>query len=118
MTLWDILDSAQYFQQFTVYVTNAYDQNVLIGRGTRAEMLVQESEGELDRVFGHLMDKVEYFSIKNSRLIIFLRDEHYNEQLEVQYSEEYVKHWNTLDPSTRPFLYGIETEQFRDVGDD
>lgn len=44
MRLYDILECAMYYQKFSVYITNAYDQNLLIGRGTRAEMLAEMAE--------------------------------------------------------------------------
>ena len=43
MTLHDVLSSVQYFQPLSVYLRNDYDQNFLIGRGTRPEMLDRKS---------------------------------------------------------------------------
>jgi len=108
MTLCDILNTAQYFQKFEVYVTNAYDQNVLIGNGERQEMLDNWEE-----VFDHLMDTVEYFSTEkfsdNGAIVIMLRDKHYEERLETQFSDkDYTSKWSPSDPKSRPFKYAVE----------
>lgn len=114
MKLWDILYTAQYFQQFTIYVMNAYDQNVLIGRGTRAEMLAEEREEGDNTLFNNLQNEVEYFHTKGSKLIVFVRDANYDKPLEEQYLERQVARWDYKDPKKRPFLYGIETEEYQD----
>ena len=115
MTLYDLLSTGQYFQMYSVYVTNTYGQNIPISRGTLNEMLayiVNESDGTL---FYHLMDKVEYYHITDKGvMVVFIRDEHFEEMAQKQYFEEDVKKWNSLDPQTRPYLYGIETEEYTD----
>lgn len=108
MTLWDMLNAAQYFQKFEVYVTNAYDQNVLVGNGVRQEMLANGEE-----IFDHLMDTVEYFSTEkfsdNGAIVIMLRDKHYEEPLENQYwNKDYTSKWSPSDPKSRPFKYSVE----------
>lgn len=104
MTFWDILDCAQYYQQFEVYVTNAYDQNLLIGNGDREDMLSN------DTIFHHLMDKVEYFTVRgyDSTIVLFIRDKHFEELLQKQYDESYTKTWRAHDPKSRPFKYSSE----------
>ena len=47
MILYDILRVTRYWQRFCCYVTNAYDQNVPIGFGTRRELLDEEQNDEL-----------------------------------------------------------------------
>lgn len=108
MTLWDMLNGAQYFQKFEVYVTNAYDQNVLVGNGVRQEMLANGEE-----IFDHLMDTVEYFSTEkfsdNGAIVIMLHDKHYEEPLENQYwNKDYTSKWSPSDPKSRPFKYSVE----------
>lgn len=107
MTLWDILNVAQYFQKFEVYVTNAYDQNVLIGNGVRQELLANWEE-----IFDHLMDTVEYFSTEkfsdNGVIVIMLHDKHYEERLETQFCIDYTSQWSLSDPESRPFKYSVE----------
>ena len=63
MILHGLLDSSVYSQQFSVYLTNDYDQNLLIGRGTREEMLNED-----ESFFSHLMDKVVVWEIRGDRL--------------------------------------------------
>lgn len=113
MKLWDILEASQYMQIFSIYVTNVYDQNIPVARGTLSEMQYYDlDDGEL---FCRLMDDVEYFHItKKGVMVLFIRDKHYEERAESQYSENYVKIWDRRDPLTRPFLFGIETEQYTD----
>ena len=113
MTLYDLLNAGQYMQMYSVYVTNAYGQNIPISRGTLTDMLayiVNESDSTL---FVHLMDKVEYYHItEKGVMVVFLRDEHYEETADYNYSDDYVDRWNPLDPKTRPYLHGIETEEY------
>ena len=113
MTLYDLLNTGQYMQMYSVYVTNAYDQNIPISRGTLSYMLayiVNESDSTL---FEHLMDKVEYYhTTEKGVMVIFLRDEHFEETADYNYSDDYVDKWNPRDPKTRPYLYGIETEEY------
>lgn len=85
MKLYDILEAALYSQQFSVYITNIYDQNLLIGRGTRAEML-DERNGEQGDIFNHLMDKVSHWVIRNGRMIVFIEDEYCNDRVEKRFS--------------------------------
>lgn len=114
MTLWDLLEAAQYEQVFSIYTHNAYDQNFPIARGTRSEMMAIDAEGE-GELFEHLMHKIEnYMFNKNGLMVIFLRDEKYNSRADEYYSAEIAKRWNNLDPDTRPWLYRTETEAYTD----
>lgn len=115
MTLYDIVSKAQYMQVFSIYLTNAYDQNIPIARGTRNEMLELDAEENEEDFFKHLMCQVEYYHItENGVMVIFIRDEHFEEQASYNYSDEYVKRWDKFNPKTRPWLHGIETEEYTD----
>lgn len=57
MTLYDIVASAQYMQVFSIYLTNDYDQNIPIARGTRSDMIENDEDNEED-FFNHLMCEV------------------------------------------------------------
>ena len=115
MKLYDIVSKAQYMQVFSIYLTNAYDQNIPIARGTRSEMISMDVDGNEEGFFDHLMCDVEYFHITDKGvMVVFIRDEHFEEQASYNYSDEYVKRWNNLDPKTRPWLHGIETEEYTD----
>ena len=112
MILYDILDTAQYFQKFTIYITNAYDQNLCIGRGTRAEML--DEAKNCSSVFDHLLDKVEYWCVSKcteNQIVVFIRDEYYGERVEKRFSQS--DKWGT-DVNSRPYRYSIETEEYTD----
>ena len=115
MTLYDIVSKAQYMQVFSIYLTNAYDQNIPIARGTRNEMIGLDAEENDENFFNHLMCQVEYYHItENGVMVIFIRDEHFEEQASYNYSDEYVKRWDKFNPKTRPWLHGIETEEYTD----
>ena len=115
MTLYDIVSKAQYMQVFSIYLTNAYDQNIPIARGTRNEMIGLDAEENEEDFFNYLMCQVEYYHItENGVMVIFIRDEHFEERASYNYSDEYVKIWDTFNPKTRPWLHGIETEEYTD----
>lgn len=113
MTLFELLDKGQFFQIYSIYLINKYNQNIPISRGTLEEMLayiVNESDSTL---FIHLMDKVEYYHITDKGvMVVFIRDENYEKMAQDNYFEDYVKMWDSSDPNTRPYLHGIETEEY------
>ncbi len=115
MTLWDLVSVAQYTQVFSIYTQNNYSQNIPVARGTRADMLAIDVEDGEENFFSHLMNKVEYYSVNEKGvMVVFLRDEDFEERAERHYSEDYVKKWDNLKPETRPWLHTIETEEYMD----
>ena len=113
MTLYDLVNAGQYMQIYSVYITNAYDQNIPVSRGTLSEMLGYDVDENDYRFFEHLMDKVEYYHItEKGIMVVFLRDEHFEDSADYNYSEDYVKKWDRRNPKTRPYLFGIETEEY------
>lgn len=115
MTLYDIVSKAQYMQVFSIYLTNAYDQNIPIARGTRNEMIELDVNENEEKFFNHLMCQVEYFHItEKAVMVIFIKDEHFDEEVSYKYSDEYVERWDEYDPKTRPWLHGFETEEYTD----
>lgn len=109
MTLYDILRDAKYTQQFSVYITNDYDQNILIGRGTRPEMLDEHQTGGC--VFDHLMDNIDRWVIRGERMIVFVLSKRHKKPFEKYFlhSDE----WGH-EPNKRPWRYSIETEEYTD----
>jgi hypothetical protein len=102
-------------QVFSIYLTNIYDQNIPIARGTRSEMISMDADENEENFFDHLMCDVEYFSVTNKGVIVvYIRDEHFEEQASNRYFDEYVKRWDNLNPKTRPWLHASETEQYTD----
>jgi hypothetical protein len=102
-------------QVFSIYLTNIYDQNIPIARGTRSKMISMDADENEENFFDHLMCDVEYFSVTNKGVIVvYIRDEHFEEQASNRYFDEYVKRWDNLNPKTRPWLHGSETEQYTD----
>lgn len=114
MTLYEIVSKAQYMQVFSIYLTNVYNQNIPISRGTRSEMIENDEDNE-ENFFNHLMCEVEYYHItKDGVMVVFIKDENYERDASFNYSEDYVKRWDRSDPKTRPWLFGIETEEYTD----
>ncbi|MBQ8697622.1 MAG: hypothetical protein IJV83_05350 [Clostridia bacterium] len=113
MKLWDILHVAQCNQIFHIYVTNSYDQNLPVGKGTREDLCMNMVTGENDRdLFSHLMDDVTTFVVCNDRkIVIFVKDAHFEERLEEQFCGEYAKKWGRLKPETRPWRWSCEIER-------
>ena len=72
MILYDILRVTRYYQKFCCYLTNAYDQNVPIGFGTRRELLDEEQNDEL---FDYLMCDIDMITVaKDGAAVERIRD--------------------------------------------
>lgn len=80
MTLYDMLDNTIYDQKVWVYANNAYDQNMLLFKGT-----VNDARRDED-VWVYLMHDVEVYYYVAGKLIILVRNQDYEERLEKQYS--------------------------------
>ena len=110
MTLYDLLKTTQYDQNFFVYVTNTYDQNLLIGEGVRRQLL---DEYENEECFSHLMDEVDQLTIAKDGKSFKTKDENYQKNVKELYDEDYVKHWDSRKPETRPWRHSAELEDFK-----
>lgn len=105
--LHNLLTSCQYPQVFWIYRTNDYDQNILLAKGTKQEML--EDEEVNFNLLEHINDVVEYWTIReDGAMFIRLRMAETAEDL---YFDDYVKKWNS-NPRTRPWLYSAEMDDF------
>lgn len=105
MILCELLQRVTYDQILIIYLSNDYDQNLLIGQGTRQELLNDTDE----ELFFHLMDKVQLVTVTNNKsLFIKIENENHAVLLENQYSDDYVKRWKREDPETRPFRFSCE----------
>lgn len=110
MVLCELLQRITYKQKMYVYVINAYGQNYCVGRGVRQELLDEDIHEEF---VDHLMDEVDIINVAEDRaLVVRIKDKHFNEPLQNQFSEDYAKKWNNTDPESRPFLYDCEMEDF------
>lgn len=107
-TLHNLLTSCQYPQVFWIYRTNDYDENILLAKGTEQEML-EDEEQNFD-LLRHINDVVEYWTIReDGAMFIRLR---MNEKAEEQYYDDYVEKWDRFNPTTRPYLYSAEMDDF------
>lgn len=105
MNLWSMLNYTLYYQPVRIFVANDYDENIIVYYGTVGEARVNE------KVFDHLMEKIEHYEYRHGVLVIMTRDEHYSEHASVNYSESYVKKWDMHKPETRPWRGSIEIKQ-------
>lgn len=110
MKLYELFQTTCYDQIFYIYLTNSYDQNLPIAKGKREEIMI---DAEVD-ILWHIGDDVE--SIEMSRIdrgmVVKLRDKTYEQPLEVQYNEKYVRNWNRLDINSRPYRFSVELESW------
>lgn len=107
-TLHNLLTSCQYSQVFWIYQMNDYDQNILLAKGTKKEML-SDDECSFDLI-NHINDVVEYWTIReDGALFVRLR---MSEKAQDLYSEDYVNRWDRFNPTKRPYLYSAEMDDF------
>ena len=107
-TLHNLLTTCQCMQAFWIYQTNDYDQNILLAKGTKQEML--ENEEQNFDLLDHINDVVEHWTIREDGAM-FIRLK-MDEMAEEQYSSRYVKKWDRKYPRTRPYLYSAEMDDF------
>ena len=106
-TLHNLLTSCQYPQVFWIYQTNDYDENILLTKGTKQEML--EGDDSFDLI-DHINDVVEYWTIReDGAMFVRLRMDDRAKEL---YSDDYVKKWDRFNPNKRPYLYTAEMDDF------
>ena len=92
-----------------IFTENNYGQCQPIGSGKQDILLNTEF---CDTVW-HLCDKVTTVKTNSDASItIFVRNKHSDKPLQKEYSEEQIKRWDNLDPSTRPWLHKIETNEY------
>ena len=107
-TLHNLLTSCQYPQVFWIYQTNDYDENILLTKGTKQEML-EDDENSFDLI-DHINDVVEYWTIReDGAMFVRIRMDDRAKEL---YSDDYVKKWDRFNPNKRPYLYTAEMDDF------
>ena len=107
-TLHNLLTSCQYPQVFWIYQMNDYDENILLTKGTKQEML-EDDENSFDLI-DHINDVVEYWTIReDGAMFVRIR---MNDRAKELFSEDYVKKWDRFNPLKRPYLYTAELDDF------
>ena len=107
-TLHNLLTSCQYPQVFWIYQINDYDENILLTKGTKQEML-KDDENSFDLI-DHINDVVEYWTIReDGAMFVRIRMDDRAKEL---FSEDYVKKWDRFNPLKRPYLYTAELDDF------
>ena len=107
-TLHNLLTSCQYPQVFWIYQMNNYDENILLTKGTKQEML-EDDENSFDLI-DHINDVVEYWTIReDGAMFVRIRMDDRAKEL---FSEDYVKKWDRFNPLKRPYLYTAELDDF------
>lgn len=105
MNLWSMLNYTLNYQPVRIFVTNDYDENIIVYYGTVGEARVN------GKVFNHLMENIEHYEYCHGVLVLMTRDKHYNKHASVKYLEAYVKKWDSRKPETRPWRHSIEIKQ-------
>ena len=114
MKLSEIFTITRYDQKMYIYVTNAYDQNVCLGRGTRYDIICDAEN--CDDILSHMLDEVDMITVTpDGGLQVLVRDRMYEKPLEKQYDKRYVAKWDNCDKSTRPFQFSSELEDMQPV---
>ena len=73
MKLSEIFTITRYDQKMYIYVTNAYDQNVCLGRGTRYDIICDTEN--CDDILPHMLDEVDMISVTpDGGLQVLVRD--------------------------------------------
>lgn len=107
-TLHNLLTSCQNPQVFWIYQMNNYDENILLTKGTKQEML-EDDENSFDLI-DHINDVVEYWTIReDGAMFVRIRMDDRAKEL---FSEDYVKKWDRFNPLKRPYLYTAELDDF------
>ena len=114
MKLSEIFTITRYDQKMYIYITNAYDQNVCLGRGTRYDIICDAEN--CDDILPHMLDEVDMITVTpDGGLQVLVRDAMYEKPLEEQYDKDYVVNWDNCDKSTRPFQFSSELEDMQSV---
>ena len=103
MTLYEMLDCTKYYQEVWIYEHNTYDQNMTLFKGT-----VNDARGDTERVWDYLMCQVDHYDCTTGVLVIFVKDEYYEERLEGHYSMTSDR-WGRKREE-RPWLYSAEID--------
>jgi hypothetical protein len=87
---------------------NDYDENILLTKGTKQEML-EDDENNFNLI-DHINDVVEYWTIReDGAMFVRIRMDDRAKEL---FSEDYVKKWDRFNPLKRPYLYTAELDDF------
>lgn len=107
-TLYNLMTTCVYDQAFWIYRQNDYDQNILLAKGTKKEILCDENVNS--EILEHINDTVELWTIReDGAVFVRLR---LDERAEDLYSEHYVKQCDQGNPRKRPWLYSAEMDDF------
>lgn len=107
-TLHNLITSCRFNQAFWIFLYNNHDQNVLIAKGSKEEILT-DAVMSFD-VVDHINDVVEYWTIReDGAMFVRLR---WDKSAEDEYGAEYIKRWDRAKPSSRPYLYSAELDDF------
>ncbi len=101
MTLYEMLDATKYYQKVWIFETNVFDQNMPVFKGS-----VNDARKNTDHVWDYLPCKVNNYDCTSGILVIFVRNEYYEEHLEGHYSASSAK-WGK-NREERPWLYSYE----------
>jgi hypothetical protein len=102
MTLYEMLDRTMYWQECWIFEHNACDQNMPLFKGT-----VDDARKETDHVWDYLMCEVDHYDCTSGILVLFVKDEHFDEPMEGHYT--FGDRWGKKR-SERPWVFTAEIE--------
>ena len=100
MTLYDMLDCTMFYQTTWIFEHNAYDQNMPLFKG-----LVNDARTN-ERVWDYLTCKVDHYDCTMGILVIFIKDEYFEEKIEEHYGMS-SNRWGG-ERNKRPWLFSTE----------
>lgn len=108
MQLIALLKTINYDQLLHIFITNNYDQNVIIFD----DQLQNFNFSDNSDLFDNLDDEVDQIIVNyDHSLTIMIKNQHFEEPLEKQYFPKYVEKWKDNNPDTRPYLDSCEINQ-------
>ena len=112
-TLYEVMRTGRYYQVYHVYLSNDWDENTVVGRGTRAELLAQEYEATKDEnmAFDYLNHEIDRLYAINDVMVVFINDEEHNKPVEEIWNEDIKKYNSMLPMEDKIFLSSTDIDK-------
>lgn len=110
MTLWDFLDTCQYYQELYIYLMNDYGEYLPVYHGAKSDIDFWEND-----VFGILQNKIEVFKVlPDGSMQVEVRDIDFDKPFREQYTTCKEDKWNYWKdhPDKAPWGRWTDTEAY------
>lgn len=109
VTLYDVLKRAKYYQVFHIYLSNDWDDNIFVGRGTRSQLLAQEMLDQKSEniTFDYLNNDIELLYTIGFVMVILVKDEDHNQPVEQIWNKD-IRTYNDLMPLLKKKFVSLE----------